>query len=162
MDKNKSNITKPISAEYFVGKISNWILSMYTPNLKATNDLSKPVEKKAAETVTWDKINALLRIANNHELLVKICALFLKTAPKKILNLHKATKAKDFELIRTISHNLRGSAGAIGASHLQMDFQLLEESAQELNIIRIEEKMKLIDEHYESLAELLKSEVSVS
>jgi HPt (histidine-containing phosphotransfer) domain-containing protein len=135
---------------------------VYTPNLKVTNYLSKAVENKAAKIMVWDKSNALLRLSNNHELLVKICVLFLETVPEKILNLHKATHAKDFELIRTISHNLNGSAGGIGAASLQMDFQFLEESAQELNIIGIEEKMKLIDEHYECLSELLKSEMSLS
>lgn len=155
-------VTKPITAENLITKMTNLILSVYTPHTNVTEQSSKPIDNNPAEPVVWNKNDALLRLSNNQELLSKICALFIESAPEKISNLHQAAPIKDFESIRTISHYLKGAAASLGATSLQNDFQFLEKSAEAQNIVDIEKKLTLIDEHYEHLVVLLNAELAMS
>jgi len=119
-------ISKPINPDEALEKVLHWGLSNYDNHSQpqAGEQLSHTQD---SEQPLWDRNAALSRLLNKEVLLNKICRLFIKTAPQKLVQLHQSLNDENHEQVRQVAHSLKGLCGEISATRLH---QLLDEVEQ--------------------------------
>lgn len=79
----------------------------------------------------WDKAKAQARLMNKEALLVKVLTLFLQQLPERMSDIRLALNEQAWQTLRHHAHTLKGSAGEIVATRLQVSLQHLEQAAIE-------------------------------
>lgn len=92
----------------------------------ATRSSAKPPAEAAKN---FDVEAALTRAAGEVELLREVVAVMLKDVPPKFERLARAVDTKEFDLVRGLSHTLRGAAGNLGGVRLARALHELEVAA---------------------------------
>lgn len=85
----------------------------------------------------WDKDLLLERIMNNHEIFMALLNVFIEDIPKLSIKLDSAISNKNYEEIKTLAHNLKGSA-------YNMTADSLGDIAKDIELACKERKMDLI------------------
>ncbi|MBU2878854.1 ATP-binding protein [Aliiglaciecola lipolytica] len=158
-------VTKPISAEKLITKLTKWVLSVFKPKVKIIND-SGDTEQSIAQAITscvvWDKQGALTRLMNNQNLLNKICNIFLQNTGDKIAKLRGSVQSQSLEEICQLSHSLKGVCGDIGAMQLHETFGNIEIEAHKPNIAAIESLLVTMEQQYDTLVNLLEKHIEAA
>lgn len=119
-------ISKPINPDEVLEKVLHWGLSNYDNHSQP--QIGEQVSNtQGAKQPLWDRDAALSRMLNKEVLLNKICRLFIKTAPQKLVQLHQSLSDENHEQVRQVAHSLKGLCGEISATRLH---QLLDEVEQ--------------------------------
>ncbi|WP_455676134.1 ATP-binding protein [Pseudoalteromonas rhizosphaerae] len=131
-------ISKPIQANEAQAKVIEWALSNYV------KDRHPVPEILAEKEVLWDQGAALSRLLNKEALLIKICTMFIKTAPEKFNQLIEFVDARNYEQVRQVAHSLKGLCGEISADRLRSLFAEIELQASK-GQLDIEKEFSLLE-----------------
>ncbi|WP_275074575.1 ATP-binding protein [Pseudoalteromonas ostreae] len=131
-------ISKPIQANEAQAKVIEWALSNYEKNVPPVTGIL--VEKE----VLWDQSAALSRLLNKEALLIKICTMFIKTAPEKFKQLTEFVDDGNYEQVRQVAHSLKGLCGEISADKLRSVFAEIELQASK-GQLDIEKEFSLLE-----------------
>jgi two-component system, sensor histidine kinase and response regulator len=83
--------------------------------------------RKPAAAPSWNRGQALDRIAGDQELLQELCHIFLEESPKLLQKLQQAVAAADFDGVMRAAHSLKGESAYLGAVGTSKAAQRLEE-----------------------------------
>ena len=160
-------ITKPISAEVLVATATKWLSSTFIKEAPLENNQLNEINKPISDTLDsqslpdWDKDNALSRLLNNEELLIKVCELYLQSTPMKLEELEDAINNNNLSQISKLSHGLKGSSGDVGAANLHKLFDELEVMASENAMGSMKNKLELIQTSYKKLESTINSYLEI-
>lgn len=160
-------ITKPISAEVLVATATKWLSSTFIKEAPLENNQLNEINKPISDTLDsqslpdWDKDNALSRLLNNEELLIKVCELYLQSTPIKLEELKDAINNNNLSQISKLSHSLKGSSGDVGAANLHRLFDELEVMASENAMGSMKNKLELILTSYKKLESTINSYLEI-
>jgi HPt (histidine-containing phosphotransfer) domain-containing protein len=101
--------------------------SAATPS--ASGDLSPDEQKCVLDAKTLEGLRMLAE-ATGTDLLADLAKTFREDTPKRIAALREALRAGDADGVKRVAHSLRGSAGALGATHLFAVASELERAAE--------------------------------
>ena len=155
-------VSKPLVVEEAEVKVVRWILSYSDSDTdKDTNteqsksvDANNPVE-------LWDRDAALKRLLNKEDLLNKICAMFVKTAPNKMAILEEAVASGDYDSVRQAAHAFKGLCGEISAVPLHSLLAQIEDAASN-NSLAVEPQLKALRAYVPQLIEEVEVELAQS
>jgi len=151
-------VTKPIDASVVEAKVINWIVKGFSAGMLAESPvIEQMLTQSPAQEVVWDKQGALNRLAHNDVLFGQICAIYVKSAPEKLLELDDAVRIKDMAAIKLISHSLKGMSGDVGAIELHARFSEIEQFAKNNQIDRVEASLVAVSEDLNLLLAMLKA-----
>ena len=131
-------ISKPIQANEAQAKVIEWTLSNYEKNEHSVTEIL------AEKEVLWDHGAALSRLLNKEALLIKICTMFIKTAPEKFNQLTEFVDDHNYEQVRQVAHSLKGLCGEISADRLRSLFAEIELQASK-GQLDIEKEFSLLE-----------------
>lgn len=160
-------ITKPISAEVLVATATKWLSSTFMKEALLENNQLNEFNKPTPDTLDsqslpdWDKDNALSRLLNNENLLIKVCELYLQSTPVKLEELEDAINNNNLSQISKLSHSLKGSSGDVGAANLHKLFDELEVMASENAMGSMKNKLELIQTSYKKLESTINSYLEI-
>ncbi|KPZ66607.1 Signal transduction histidine-protein kinase BarA [Pseudoalteromonas sp. P1-16-1b] len=160
-------ITKPISAEVLVATATKWLSSTFMKEALLENNQLNEFNKPTPDTLDsqslpdWDKDNALSRLLNNENLLIKVCELYLQSTPVKLEELEDAINNNNLSQISKLSHGLKGSSGDVGAANLHKLFDELEVMASENAMGSMKNKLELIQTSYKKLESTINSYLEI-
>jgi len=102
-----------------------------------------------------DVSSALERIGGDEAFLYDLIAIYTEDFLEKFTKLQQAVECEDFEQIRELGHNLKGSSANLSLIHLQQVSCEIEESGKEKNIKRAQEFLLLLDQEFQKLQDYL-------
>ncbi|MFA3791542.1 ATP-binding protein [Aliiglaciecola sp. SL4] len=158
-------VTKPISAEKLISKLTSWVLSVFKPivNVIDSGEENRSlVESTSSNCETWDKGGALTRLMNNQTLLNKICKIFLESSIAKIQNLRECVEHGNAEETTKLSHSLKGVSGDLGAMKLHQIFGNIELEALKGNFTAMDSLLPKMEQEYEILIDAIKTHLKES
>ncbi len=85
---------------------------------------------------------------------------FLDDAPQLIAQLHGALAAGDAETFRRAAHSLKSNAASFGANRLSTLARELEMLGRENKLSEVGERLKVLEEAYQAVAQELKGMAS--
>jgi two-component system sensor histidine kinase/response regulator len=91
---------------------------------------SCPEDEPSAAPIV-DREAALLRMDGDHELLAEVQQVFVSDSPRRLAAIRGAVANRDAERLRAEGHDLRGSAGTLGALRLVEAARALERAGTE-------------------------------
>ena len=168
-------ISKPIDIEDMLQKIKRLITSSEFEDkdkLQSRGGNRKKAEEinELSELRTLNVDKGLKRLGGNTEAYRKVLKKFAHNQPKLEDKLRDAQKKSDYKLLEDIAHEIKGTAGNIGAENLQEKAgkleKLLEEKSKSENIDRLaknlEKELSKTAEEIKALPEITteKSETS--
>ena len=102
-----------------------------------------------------DESSALERIGGDEAFLYDLIAIYTEDFLEKFTRLQKAVECEDFEQIRELGHNLKGSSANLSLIPLQQVSYEIEESGKEENIKKAQESILLLDQEFRKLQDYL-------
>ncbi|MCA9402031.1 MAG: Hpt domain-containing protein [Candidatus Omnitrophica bacterium] len=93
----------------------------------------------------------LERVQDDKELLLELLDIYTDDYLEKRKLLSRYIQEKDFELVKTTAHSLKGASGNISAKTLRELFLVLEQQAQDLDGARLEEILSDVDHAFAEL-----------
>lgn len=159
-------IPKPIDPDLLQTKLLQWVnqtqpplnsleetvtpepIKQPKPSLKS-GTLNSQTEgsfspSKNLEVADWDKKDALRRVRNKEERLLKLIAMFLESMPERISRLEIATQTLDSHECSTIAHEIKGVASNLSCVNLTSLCSTLETQAAALSLPEKTELMQKI------------------
>ncbi|MFH1845398.1 MAG: Hpt domain-containing protein [bacterium] len=109
----------------------------------------------AAGPVVFDREDLLERLMGDEELASDIMNLTLENVPTQLAELKDAIKQGDLDSIRSLSHNLKGGAGNVGAKAMQAVAFDMEQAGKADDIARAEALMPKLEETFNLLRDEL-------
>ena len=104
-----------------------------------------------AEPASWNKAEALGRIAGDEELLRKICQIFLENSPHLLLKLRQAVASGDFDAVRRTAHSLKGESSYLSASGTSQVARQLEEMGRNKDLSHARDTLAVLEREMASL-----------
>ncbi len=106
-------------------------------------------------TAPIDVSSALERIGGDEAFLYDLITIYTEDFSEKFTKLQRAVESEDFEQIRELGHNLKGSSANLSLVHLQKASYEIEESGKEKNIKKAQESLFLLDQEFRRLQDYL-------
>lgn len=152
-------ITKPLLRKNLLAMVEKW-----TPDQKQTVEIE---QAPAVEDVTintdntpMDYDSALKEFMGKKDILTKVLNVFLDNAKEQIQTLRKAVADKDFELIRTESHKIKGGAANLTANRLSGIAKELEVVGQTENIDKADDLLSDFQTEFGHLEKYLQKKLN--
>ncbi|GAB2686975.1 ATP-binding protein [Aliiglaciecola aliphaticivorans] len=158
-------VTKPISAEKLISKLTSWVLSVFKPDVKVIDEGEEnrlSTEHPASTCEVWDKDGALTRLMHNQTLLNKICRIFLESSAGKIQTLRESVANRDAEQTSQLSHSLKGVSGDLGGMRLHGIFGNIELEALKTNFAAIDSLLVKMEQEYDIFVGLINKHLNES
>ena len=108
--------------------------------------------KQASHTLghaVFDKSGMMIRIGNNHELMMELVDLFLTDTPKVLTEIQKYATQGNYPALKSAAHTLKGSSSNIGALDLMHCCINLQTEAEIENIDSIQRSIDELLEAFE-------------
>jgi len=93
----------------------------------------------------------LERVQDDKELLLELLDIFVNDYQEKRKLLQGAVENKDVEVIKSISHSLKGASGNISAKSLRESFLKMEEMGKNNDLMGIEDVLTGMDQQFGEL-----------
>ncbi len=104
-------VSKPIKSETLREEIARVVLENATCN----NTKGESVKMEVTRNSSFNLIEALANIGEDHELFAELIAIFLEDYPKQLANLHAAFAGGNADDVRKVAHTIKGSVGVFSA-----------------------------------------------
>ncbi|MEO2266594.1 ATP-binding protein [Pseudoalteromonas sp. YIC-656] len=153
-------VSKPLVVEEAEVKVVRWILSYSDSDTDTNTEQSKSVGANNPVEL-WDRDAALKRLLNKEDLLNKICAMFVKTAPNKMAILEEAVASGEYDSVRQAAHAFKGLCGEISAVPLHSLLAQIEDAASN-NSLAVEPQLKALRAYVPQLIEEVEVELAQS
>jgi CheY-like chemotaxis protein len=98
------------STERLGGKTTNNLGGNLANKITGEVQMSPPIDMAVLESLQE------IQVPGEPNLLLELIDMFVKETPIKLDNLRNELQKKDFDLVRRIAHNLKGSSGSLGAN----------------------------------------------
>ncbi len=95
----------------------------------------------------------------NERILDELLTEFIQQTKEKLERLKEAIEKEDTQLVRQLSHTIKGSALNMTADSLGYSARLIEDCARENKLNGIEELLDMLEQHFEVLVQYIKDEV---
>ena len=95
-------------------------------------------------------------VGGDKELLDELLNMFIADYPKKIEEIEKAIKNKNFEMLREIAHSLKGASGNLGLTEIYELCLKLENMGKEKDLSNAEDVLDRLKEELSKLRRILK------
>jgi len=102
-----------------------------------------------------DIASALDRIGGDKSFLYDLVMIFIEDFLEKFKNLKKAVEGQDFETIKDIGHNLKGSSANLSLPCLQEISFEIETAGRERDIEKARENLPLLEEEFYRLKDFV-------
>lgn len=99
--------------------------------------------------------SALERIGGDKSFLFDLVHIYVEDFLEKYERLQEAVEKENFEAIRDLGHNLKGSSANLSLPYLQDVSYEIESSGMERNIVKAKENLILLEEEFHRLQEFL-------
>ncbi len=133
-------LTKPIDVDALEAAVDRWVgeLAGTPAMLQKTTDVkgsttTNDTANEAQENIVWDVSAALARSFEDHERLASLVRLYLNSSPRLYRRVEQAFKEESLSALKSLSHELKGVAGNIGANNLMLALARLELACREEN-----------------------------
>lgn len=122
------------------------------------NDEMIRLSEVGGPTVNWTVLEELSQYqGEGGNLAEELVQLFFEETPRQMLSLDRALQSSDFQEVMKRSHQLKGSAGAIGAERLRAICEAVEQVARERQSAVLEFSSAIIAEELVNLRSALSS-----
>jgi PAS domain S-box-containing protein len=135
-------ISKPITSESLINKVQQWVEKAVLTEIRLENEL--PVKKiiplSTLETdliINREVLNKLRNFANT-ETLESIYKEFEKETSLQLITCKKSLESKDFKLILSNLHTLKGTSGTLGIIQVEKFARLIESNLKNNNADNLE------------------------
>ncbi|MFK8067875.1 MAG: response regulator [Gammaproteobacteria bacterium] len=148
-------LAKPVDSDQLFEKIQKWQqdnLKIEKISIGEDVDILKETE---AGIKVWDLEDALHRVMNDEELLDMVILACLENFPIQIDEIQQAVNDKDFDLVRRLSHSIKGASGNLAGSALQQLASKMEIAAYEKDDNEILNLMPQMEKACEQLIDCL-------
>jgi len=102
-----------------------------------------------------DLSSALERIGGDESFLYDLINIYTEDFSEKYSRLQQAVENEDFETIRELGHNLKGSSANLSLIHLQKVSYDLEESGKDRDLEKAQKSLLLLDQEFRRLQDYL-------
>ena len=109
-----------------------------------------------------DLPSALERIGGDESFLYELINIYTEDFSEKYQRLQQAIESEDFETIRELGHNLKGSSANLSLIQLQHVSCDMEESGKDRDIGKAQKSLLLLDEEFKRLQDYLAQQNSTS
>jgi HPt (histidine-containing phosphotransfer) domain-containing protein len=99
----------------------------------------------------FDPTILLDRLEEDQGLFIKIMNIFLDDVPKQMGALKEALDTGDADTVRHQAHTLKGSAGHVGATSMQVVVREMEKAGQEGDMQRTANLFPLLEQEFEKI-----------
>jgi two-component system sensor histidine kinase/response regulator len=116
-------VTKPLTSQQLTEAIHRFF----------PDEPKEPTETpgaKNAESLLWNAMRTLERLAGDENLLAEVIEIFLEEAPRQIAELRKAVDRGDATTAAEIAHSLKGELGYFGIADVAQRARALEDLAR--------------------------------
>jgi HPt (histidine-containing phosphotransfer) domain-containing protein len=106
-------------------------------------------------TTPIDLNSALERVGGDESFLYELISIYTQDFSEKFQKLQQAVESGDFETIRELGHNLKGSSANLSLIQLQHVSYDMEESGKDKDIEKAQKSLVLLDEEFRRLQDYL-------
>lgn len=99
--------------------------------------------------------SALERIGGDESFLFDLVHIYVEDFMEKYERLQEEVEKENFEAIRDLGHNLKGSSANLSLPYLQDVSYEIESAGKERNIVKARENLILLEEEFHRLQEFL-------
>ncbi|MDH5218493.1 MAG: response regulator, partial [Gammaproteobacteria bacterium] len=153
-------LTKPYTHETIINTLRRWLPTQNRQpddeNTKTASDTQKINNNEISienDIVNFDIANGLKAILKDR--FATMIDKFEENAEKLMIEMQKAYSTNDMETLRRGAHTLKGSGGTLGAKKLQQTCAVLESSAEQGELSRIEEQLANVKADYQQFKQYL-------
>lgn len=165
-------LTKPINVEELFNKIRN------STNLKSQSSLNIEINQPASEdkspndiSLDVERVDVDLAYlhnlsGNNADFEKEMITLFLHEVPLQINALKQGVAAKDYKMVKDISHKLKSFVPIIGYDNMRPFFEVLERNARENSISQeslavFDHRIHLIEDAFVQMEALIETDYNI-
>ena len=102
-----------------------------------------------------DVNSALERVGGDEAFLFELIQIYTEDFSEKFQRLQQAVESDDFETIRELGHNLKGSSANLSLIQLQHVSYDMEESGKDRDLEKAKEALLLLDQEFQRLQDYL-------
>jgi len=148
-------LSKPINPDTLNNILIKWLKKNNNHNALQEDQTSNEVPNE--EVLSWDKTEALGRLAGKEDILKKVIEIYLDDSLTQFEALEKAIHTNAKRDAQLHAHSIRGSSANIGAGKLERIAKKMERSAKDKDIQSVASAFKEAEEEVEILRGLLKT-----
>jgi signal transduction histidine kinase/CheY-like chemotaxis protein len=145
-------IPKPIDNRALKETLLKWILKQVP-----TSSLETVENQETIVSPLWDEQEALARLGNRKNLLMKVVRCFVDDGKRRLEKLREAIENSQFSEAQLHAHSIKGSAANISALKLQAIAKILEDAAKDQDLIFLREEFPKCEEVLNDTFELLEN-----
>jgi CheY-like chemotaxis protein len=145
-------IPKPIDNRALKETLLKWILKKVP-----TSSLETVENQETIVSPLWDEQEALARLGNRKNLLMKVVRCFVDDGKRRLEKLREAIENSQFSEAQLHAHSIKGSAANISALKLQAIAKILEDAAKDQDLIFLREEFPKCEEVLNDTFELLEN-----
>jgi len=125
-------------------------------------DSSQPTQEQEQEQDDniWDKTEALKRVRNREDRLLKLVQMFTDDMPERMDRLAQALSRKDSETAAELAHTIKGVAGNLSAKQLAQQCKTLEQAYRQKDFAVFAQLQQPIQDSFQQLMTLLRAFIS--
>jgi len=149
-------ISKPVKLEKLKETLKQWLAPIpVAQSADQTEAVNVSPKNKNYQSLDLSVLNGFrdLQQPNEPDIVTELIDLFLTDAEKRITILKNAAANQEIAEIKVQAHSIKGSSGNIGAKHIAMLSEKLEE--ENLNVNEMQVVIKEIEDEFQEVARIL-------
>ncbi|GAA0813109.1 hypothetical protein GCM10009111_07960 [Colwellia asteriadis] len=144
-------LTKPIESNRLYSILNDFIdpdtLAQQNSQINKNNNAVGAVDTP----LSLDKADALERLLGDEALYTSLLDMFIEDTPEMLSTLRKNIEEHDLASIKELSHELKGVAGNIGATKLQVILRDIESATKQNDLLHCQQLINELDIEYQKL-----------
>ncbi|MFZ5950152.1 MAG: response regulator [Candidatus Rifleibacteriota bacterium] len=145
-------LAKPFSATDLKKILQRWINGSKSSDNKTSEPAITPAPDEFA---VFDRLSLFERVMEDESMMNDLLKSFIVDAESLLENLQAAAQKKEFELIKSLAHKLKGASANISAIELSHNSSLLEQEIRSGNLQKIDEMVENIVESYRKFSKVV-------
>jgi len=148
-------LSKPVDA-YALKKM----LQHYLVHADSSQPTQEQEQEQEQDDNIWDKTEALKRVRNREDRLLKLVQMFTDDMPERMDRLAQALSRKDSETAAELAHTIKGVAGNLSAKQLAQQCKTLEQAYRQKDFAVFAQLQQPIQDSFQQLMTLLRAFIS--
>lgn len=153
-------LTKPIDPNIVENKVAQWAKVEKTVELSTAPKVELPPTINTGESVVWKKEEFQARAKGKQARIMRLIGMFIDEMPNRISRVELSVDAGDMEALMSVSHEIKGVSGNLGAERLQHASAEMETAAKSQDLDLIEDILARVKNEYSEIERLMMNELA--